>query len=355
MRRDGSRPRLVVGLLAAVSLVLVVLDSRAGANPVTSAARTVGEAAFHPVAAGVSAAGAPITGVFSALAAAPGAAERIDELERRNDELRARLRDRGRDADRAKRLRELLQLAGAGGYEIVPAQAVTRVTARGFSDTVTLDVGRDDGVRRNMTVVAGDGLVGRVVQAGAATATVLLVTDRSSAVGARLEDSEEIGVAEGASSGIGDGEPLRFELMSADARMRKGQRIVTLGSHNSTPFVPGVPIGTITSVDDTPGRLTRTGHAEPAVDFGSLDVVGVIVAGPEGDPRDSLLPDPPREAPGAEDGEDAPDAERPEAPRPSEGSAGSGEGDGGGGGRGGAGDGGGSTQESADDSGGEDR
>ncbi|MUL43073.1 rod shape-determining protein MreC [Streptomonospora sp. PA3] len=314
MRRDGSRSRLVVGILAAVSLVLVVLDSREGANPVTSAARNAGEVAFRPVSAGVSVAGAPFSSAYATLTTAHGARERIDALEQRNDELRNRLHARQRDADRAGRLRDLLQLAGMGGYEIVPAQAVTRVTARGFSDTVTLDVGRDDGVRPDMTVVNGDGLVGRVVQAGPSTATVMLVTDPASAVGARLEDSQEIGVAEGASAGIGDGKPLRFELMSADARMKAGQRLVTLGSHQGAPFVPGVPIGTVTAVDDAPGRLTRTGKAEPAVDFGSLDVVGVIVAGPQGDPRDSLLPDPPRDAPGSEDTEDAPDEQPPETP-----------------------------------------
>ncbi|GAA4910050.1 rod shape-determining protein MreC [Streptomonospora salina] len=298
MGPDGSRARLVVGVLAAVSLVLVVLDSRAGADPVTSAARTVGDTAFRPVSVGASAVAAPVAGAYETLAAAQGSRERIDELEHRNERLQARLQSRDYDEDRAERLDELLHLAGTGGYEIVPAQAVTRVTARGFSDTVTLDVGRDAGVRADMTVVDGHGLVGRVEQAGPSTATVVLITDRASAVGARLEDSQEIGVAEGEAERTGDGTPLRFELMSADARMKEGQRLVTLGSHEDTPFVPGVPIGTVTRVEDTPGRLSSTGKAEPAVDFGSLDVVGVIVAGPEDDPRDSLLPDP------SEDGHD---------------------------------------------------
>lgn len=327
MRRDGSRARLVVGVLAALSLVLVVLDSREGANPVTSAARTVGEVAFHPVSKGVSAVAEPVSGTVETLAAAPDAGARIDKLQERNKELRSRLRGQETDADRAKELRDLLGLAGKGGYEVVPAQAVTRVTARGFSDTVTLDVGRNDGVRPSMTVVNGDGLVGRVIQAGGATATVMLVTGQDSAVGARLEDSREIGVAKGDSGGIGDGKPLQVQLMSTEARMKSGQRLVTLGSHEGAPFVPGVPIGTITEVEDTPAKLTRTGRADPAVDFGSLDVVGVIVAGPEGDPRDSLLPGPKRDAPGAEGSEKASDG--------GDSGSGSGGGNGNGGGEGG--------------------
>ncbi|MDA0564950.1 rod shape-determining protein MreC [Streptomonospora sp. S1-112] len=312
MRRDTSRSRLVIGLLVAAALALIVLDSREGADPVTTAARDAGELAFAPVASGVTAATAPVRDAYTALAAAPGARDRIADLEERNRELRTELAARDRDARRAEKLDDLLQLSGMGGYEIVPAQAVTRVTARGFSDAVTLDVGREDGVREDMTVINGDGLVGRVTHAGRTTSTVLPAVDRSSAVGARLEGSQEIGVAEGTGA-VGGSKPMSFELMSADARMKPGQRIVTLGSHDNAPFVPGVPVGTITSVNETPGSLTRTGHARPAVDFGSLDVVGVIVAGPQDDPRDSLLPGPPREAPEPEKAGDEADSQDSES------------------------------------------
>jgi rod shape-determining protein MreC len=169
---------------------------------------------------------------------------------------------------------------------------------QGLEDTVTIDVGSGSGVRPDMTVMTADGLVGRVVRVGPATATVLLATDAASTVGSRLEDSKEIGVVQGAGRrGLGGGgaTPLRFQLLNANAPLRPGQRLVTLGSQGERPYVPGVPIGTIERVERSLGSLTRTAYVRPFVHFTTLDVVGVVVAPPKSDPRDAVLP--PRPAP----------------------------------------------------------
>ncbi|GAA1992619.1 rod shape-determining protein MreC [Nocardiopsis rhodophaea] len=297
MGRGTSRSRLA--LLLALALALLILDARDEENPVSTAARAAGDAVFAPVSAGVSIVGAPFQGTYRALVAAPGAHERIAELEAENARLSAALADRKRDDRRAEDLERLLGLSGLGGYEIVPAQAVTQVTSRGLASAVTIDVGTRDGVHPDMTVLNGDGLVGRVTRAGKETSTVLLLTDADSAVGARLEGSQRIGVAEGGSRSIGDSVPLRFELMDADAQVREGDRIVTLGSHDGAPYAPGVPIGTVTKVRDTPGALSRIADVAPAADVAALDIVGVVVAGPEKDPRDSVLPPSPEQRPDA--------------------------------------------------------
>jgi len=142
-------------------------------------------------------------------------------------------------------------------------------------------------------VLTGDGLVGRVTRAGPSTATVLLVTDATATVGARLEESQEIGVVQGKGRrGLGSGTstPLRFQLLDAGAPMRVGQRLVTLGSQGDRPYVPGVPIGTVVKIEQTPGSLTRTAYIQPFPHFTSLDVVGVVVAPPKTDPHDAVLP-----------------------------------------------------------------
>jgi rod shape-determining protein MreC len=76
--------------------------------------------------------------------------------------------------------------------------------------------------------------------------------------------------------------------------MEPGQRIVSFGSEGDRPYVPGVPIGTITRIERTPGSLTRTAVVRPFVRFTSIDVVGVVVAAPKRDPRDSVLPPSPK-------------------------------------------------------------
>jgi rod shape-determining protein MreC len=76
-----------------------------------------------------------------------------------------------------------------------------------------------------------------------------------------------------------------------------GERLVTFGSMHDQPYVPGVPIGTVTTIERTPGALTRTALVRPFADFTALDVVGVVVGPPKSDPRDAVLPPKPPPTP----------------------------------------------------------
>ncbi|GAB3492530.1 rod shape-determining protein MreC [Nocardiopsis coralliicola] len=290
MRRDSTRPRLVLALLIAASLGLIALDAGEEPQPAVAGARSAAGTAFGPVAAAVSTVSRPLASSLSAVRAAPGAQQRISELEERNRELTAELDASAADEKRSTELEDLLGLSGLGGYTVVPAQSVTRLGSGGYADTVTLDVGERDGVQADMTVLNGDGLVGRVVRTSHATATVLLFTDGASSVGARMEGSRQIGAVHGNARPLKADAPAVLELMQSDARIEEGDRIVTMGSHADTPFVPGVPVGTVTEVRDTPGALSRTAEVRPAADLGALDIVGVVVAAPEKDPKDGVLP-----------------------------------------------------------------
>lgn len=295
--RDTRRTRLILGVLLAVSLLLIAVDHRGGEDSPLRGLRGVGAAVFGPlerVAAGVV---RPVGNTFDALRDAPGQRRRAEDLQRENQRLREQLRSSTIDKDRAAQLERLLGSAGLGGYKIVAANVIS--AGQGYEDTVTIDAGTLSGVKPEMTVMTGDGLVGRVTRAGPATATVLLATDVSSTVGARLEDSKEIGVIKGEGRrGLGVGPtPLRLQLFSADARLEVGQRVVTLGSQGDRPYVPGVPIGTVERVEKTPGALTRTALIRPYVMFTRLDVVGVVVAPPKRDPRDAVLPPRPSASP----------------------------------------------------------
>jgi rod shape-determining protein MreC len=136
-----------------------------------------------------------------------------------------------------------------------------------------------------MTVLNGDGLVGRVTTVGPNTATVLLANDPDFTVGTRMESTDELGFA----SGQGD-RPFRVELLNGKAKIRKGDRLVTFGSQADRPFVPGVPVGFVSRVDPSGGDLTRTIYVKPYVSFTKLDIVGVVVEAPKKDPRDTVLP-----------------------------------------------------------------
>jgi rod shape-determining protein MreC len=290
---DTRRTRAVLGVLLLVSLAMITVDYRGGDNSPLSALRGFGEAIFGPIEQGATAVVHPIAGVVRTFTGAPGAHRRITRLERENQQLRRQVRTGQIDKRRAGELNRLLGTAGLGGYRIVPAEVIS--SGEGLEDTVSLDVGSGNGVMPNMTVLSGDGMVGRVTRVGPSTSTVMLATDAASSIGGRLEHSNEIGIVQGA--GRRGGSAMKFQLLDSTVAMEPGQRIVSFGSQGDRPYVPGVPIGTITRIERTPGSLTRTALVRPFVRFTALDVVGVVVAPPKRNPRDAVLPPSPSPSP----------------------------------------------------------
>jgi rod shape-determining protein MreC len=129
-----------------------------------------------------------------------------------------------------------------------------------------------------MTVVNNAGLVGRVIGAGRSSATVLLLVDQDSVVGARLGSNAEVGMVSGRGSLDGDGR-LDLDLVDNTQTPGKDDVVVTWGSRNGTPYVAGVPIGTVEAVFSSPREQAKHAVVTPFVDFSSLDLVGVVVTG----------------------------------------------------------------------------
>ena len=291
--KDTRRSRAVLALLLVTAFALITIDYRGGEHSPLRGLRSAGATVFGPLERAAAGVVHPVGNFIEAIFDAPHQKSRGDRLERENQALREQLQAERLDKANSDQLHQLLGTAGLGGYKIVAAQVIS--AGQGFEDTVTIDVGSGSGVREDMTVLTADGLVGRVTRVGPSTATVLLVTDAAASVGARLEDSKEIGVVQGKGRrglGGGTGTPLRFQLLDANAPLKVGQRIVTLGSQGDRPYVPGVPIGEISKIEQTPGSLTRTAYVTPFAHFTSLDVVGVVVAPPKTDPHDAVLPTP---------------------------------------------------------------
>ncbi|MFJ4481685.1 rod shape-determining protein MreC [Streptomyces longwoodensis] len=290
--RDTKESRLLLVLLVAVAFALITVDIRGGQDSPVDGARQAAAAAFGPIENGVSSAVDPVGNAVSAVRDSGERHDRLAALEKENAALKAKLGSDDRNRSRLAQLDKMLKIAGDGQYGIKGAQVIAIGAAQGFSWTLTIDVGADDGIRRDMTVLNGDGLVGRVTTVGPHTATVLLANDPDFTVGTRMESTDELGFA----SGQGD-RPLRVELLNGKAEVKKGDRLVTFGSQADKPFVPGVPVGVVSRVDPSGGDLTRTLYVTPYVSFTQLDVVGVVVQAPKKDPRDTVLPAKPKPTP----------------------------------------------------------
>jgi rod shape-determining protein MreC len=119
-------------------------------------------------------------------------------------------------------------------------------------------------------VSTGDGLVGRVILAEGSYAKVQLVTDRASGVGAMIERTRRQGIVRGAGR---DGLTLEYVPLQADVQV--GDRVLSSGTDGLYPR--GVPIGTVLEVSPG-GELFHSIQLAPAVDFGQLDSVFVLLA-----------------------------------------------------------------------------
>jgi rod shape-determining protein MreC len=288
--RDSRESRLLLVLLVAIAFALITVDLQGGEQTPLDGARRTTASALGPVQEGVAHAVDPVGNAIAAVRDSGARHDRLKALQQDNMELRRKLGSDDRNRARAKELDSLLRTAGAGGYGVKAAEVVGIGAAQGFSWTVTLDIGREDGIAPDMTVINGAGLVGRTTTVGASTSTVLLANDPDFTVGTRMEGSSELGFAAGRG-----GDAMTVQLLNGKAEVKEGHRLVTFGSQNHSPFVPGVPVGEVTKVERQTGDLTRTLRIRPFVEFTQLEIVGVVVEPPREDPRDAVLrPDPPK-------------------------------------------------------------
>jgi rod shape-determining protein MreC len=280
--RDSGRARVVLAVLLLTAFTLITLDYRSGSG---GPLRRIANAVFGPVENAVGDVTRPIGSFFSGLGHLSSYKSDNAKLRKEVSQLRSQLRlteaERARLADEEK----LLHLDQLAQFRIVAAHVSAVGGSLDFESTATIDVGSRDGITTNMTVIDGDGLVGKTLSVGPTTSTVLLANDVQFSAGARLETSQLIGHVDGGGRG-----PMTFTLLDSQGTIKVGSRLVTFGDIGQKPFVPEVPIGRVTRVVPTPGALTRTAEVTPYVGFDSLDVVGVVVSAPRTIKRDSLLP-----------------------------------------------------------------
>ncbi|MBO3750415.1 rod shape-determining protein MreC [Streptosporangiaceae bacterium NEAU-GS5] len=202
-----------------------------------------------------------------------GDSGRVQTLEQENARLRADLLTAQTQRDVSGRQSALS--ASSATWLAGRRSVSAHVVAIGRDQRVTIDAGTRDGLTPDLTVFDASGLVGRVTWAGPVTSTVALATDAASSVGVRMAGSDEVGLV----TGIPGQGLLKLSLLRPDAPLKPGDQVVTMGSQNLRPYVPGVPVGTVVSVENTPGTATRTAVVRPYARLSALNLVAVVVVG----------------------------------------------------------------------------
>ena len=194
-----------------------------------------------------------------------------EELSKRNSELEQSLRELESIKSENETLKEYLGLTEKyGEYKTVPAYIINKDISN-YSKTVVINVGSDDGIKENMTVIADQGLVGHVISVTSDTAKVRTIVDTSSSVSCLLSTTDESIVCKGT---LEEDSALRAMYIPDDDGIIQGDSVETSGLGGIYP--KGIHVGSIKRVVNTQNTTDRYAIVETAVDFDKLDTVLVI-------------------------------------------------------------------------------
>jgi len=284
-RGGGNRSRLLLVLLLVSSLFLITLDLR-GVN-LASSIRSGIATAFSPLESIASKIFSPVGNFTSDLKNFNQSKKKIEQLTKENDLLKSTQILDEDTVGQLSQLRNVLDLAGRGGYKVVAAKVINRGSSATFKQTITIDAGKSSGIDINMTVISDSGLVGVVKSVTSNSAIVLLMSDPTFKIGVRIAGTQSIGVV----SGQG-GSTYLLQLLDATGEIKKGDVLVARGSQDGKPFVPGVPVGTVTTVQSNASSITQNADVVGISNLERIGVVAVVTSPPNNDPRDSLIPKP---------------------------------------------------------------
>ena len=284
-RGGGNRSRLLLVLLLVSSLFLITLDLR-GVN-LASSIRSGIATAFSPLESVASKVFSPIGNFTSDLKNFNQSKKKIEQLTKEVDLLKSEQILDEDTVGQLSQLRNVLDLAGRGGYKVVAAKVINRGSSATFKQTITIDAGKNSGVGINMTVISDSGLVGVVKSVTSNSAIVLLMSDPTFKIGVRIAGTQSIGVV----SGQG-GSTYLLQLLDATGEIKKGDVLVARGSQDGKPFVPGVPVGTVSTVQSNASSITQNADVIGVSNLERIGVVAVVTSSPKNDPRDSLVPKP---------------------------------------------------------------
>lgn len=180
-------------------------------------------------------------------------------------------------------LRKLVGLDESSALVFSTFEPVTgRVIARSptvWHSAVTIDLGRDDGVRVDDPVVSGDGLVGLVSSAQGGSSQVTLLSDHTSAVSAKVLPGGAQGVVR---PDVGNPEDLVLDFIKSARNIGAGQVVVTAGwraSELASLFPANLPIGEVTRASVEEQEASGRVHLRPFADLANLDLVQVLTGG----------------------------------------------------------------------------
>jgi rod shape-determining protein MreC len=220
-----------------------------------------------------------ISGIWDGYIALVGVREENQRLKAENEQLQMELHRQDEAIREAARVREFLNLTESGAGKMVAARVIGRDPSRSLQ-TLTIDKGQSDGVKVSDSVITPEGVVGRVISTGRASAVIQLITDTQSEVAAMLRESRVQALFKGTG-----GRDLELDYIENDEGIMVGDEVITSGLDQIHP--KGLPLATISSVGPK-GELFKAVLAKPQVDLSRLEEVLVVIEPGEPKPQPAV-------------------------------------------------------------------
>ena len=198
------------------------------------------------------------------------------QLQEQIDELSTQLTNTRLQQSELDTLRELYDLDQTyADYKTTGAHVIGKGTSNWFN-TFTIDKGSKDGIKVDMNVIAGSGLVGIVTDVGKNYAVVRAIIDDTSNVSGMILSNNDNCIVSGNLKSMTESNMITFSnLEDSEDKVSTGDSVVT--SNISDKYLPGLLIGYVTDITEDNNNLTKSGEITPVVDFKHLQDVLVIM------------------------------------------------------------------------------
>ena len=276
VKRKGEKFTLpgkyLLFILTIVCTGLIILTF--STNFLSAPRSAIGGFVVVPLQEGISKAGSWLSTRSEELVEIRSLLKENEELKAQVDELTMENIRLQQDRYELTNLRELYDLdAQYEDYDKVGARIIAKDTGNWFH-SFTIDKGYNDGLAIDMNVMAGSGLVGRIIAVGPNWSKVLsIIADNSNTSGMVLSTSDNL-IVTGDLELYADGVISFEKLVDSADRVVEGDKIVT--ANVSDKYLPGILIGYISAINVDANNLTKSGLITPAVDFEHLEEVLVI-------------------------------------------------------------------------------
>lgn len=197
--------------------------------------------------------------------------EENEKLKGKNSELEKSLRELEITQAENQTLKEYVNLKDKyTQYNTVPGYVINKDISN-YSDTIVINIGKNEGIEINMPVISNEGLVGHVISVTENTAKVQTIVDTSSTVSCTITTSRDNFIARGT---LNEESTLKATFVPTEATLLQGDKVETSGLGGIYP--KGIHIGTIKQVISTKNITDRYAYIETAVNFAKLETVLVI-------------------------------------------------------------------------------